>query len=164
VNVDIPTYLSFFSGIGGLDLAVRLIAPEARCCGYVEIEVPAVGILAARMEDGSLDAAPVWSDIRTFPTELYRGRVAGAVFGFPCTDLSVAGKQAGLEGGTRSGLFYSAMRVVREVEYEVCSVADGIARGLDFTRHDQFRGLGNMVVPLSGALALLILLNRDTER
>jgi hypothetical protein len=50
------------------------------------------------------------------------------------------------------------------VEYEVCSVADGIARGLDFTRADQLRGLGNMVVPLSGALALLILLNRDTER
>ena len=55
MNVDIPTYLSFFSGIGGLDLAVRLVAPEARCCGYVEIEVPAVGILAARMEDGSLE-------------------------------------------------------------------------------------------------------------
>jgi hypothetical protein len=50
------------------------------------------------------------------------------------------------------------------VEYEVCSVADGIARGVDFTRPDQLRGLGNMVVPLSGALALLILLNRDTER
>ena len=50
------------------------------------------------------------------------------------------------------------------VEYEVCSMADGIARGVDFTRPDQLRGLGNMVVPLSGALALLILLNRDTER
>ena len=111
-------YISLFAGAGGLDLAVRLVAPEARCCGYVEIEVPAVGILAARMEDGSLDAAPVWSDIRTFPTGLYRGRVAGAVFGFPCTDLSVAGKQAGLEGGTRSGLFYEAMRVVREVGCE----------------------------------------------
>ena len=133
MNVDIPTYLSFFSGIGGLDLAVRLVAPEARCCGYVEIEVPAVGILAARMEDGSLDAAPVWSDIRTFPTGLYRGRVAGAVFGFPCTDLSVAGKQAGLEGGTRSGLFFEAMRVVR------------------------------MVVPQQGALALLVLLDRTEE-
>jgi DNA (cytosine-5)-methyltransferase 1 len=117
-DVAIPTYLSFFSGIGGLDLAVRLAVPEARCIGYVEIEVPAVGILAARMEDGSLDAAPVWSDIRIFPTGLYRGRVAGAVFGFPCTDLSVAGKQAGLEGGTRSGLFYDAMRVVREVGCE----------------------------------------------
>jgi DNA (cytosine-5)-methyltransferase 1 len=114
------TYLSFFSGVGGLDLSVRLALPEAKCIGYVEIELPAVAILASRLEDGSLDDAPVWSDIRTFPTELYRGRVAGAVFGFPCTDLSVAGKQAGLEGGTRSGLFYDAMRVVREVGCEWC--------------------------------------------
>ena len=116
----VSTYISFFSGGGGLDLAIRLAVPEARCIGYVEIELPAAAILAARIADGSVDQAPVWSDIRTFPSELYCGRVAGAVFGFPCTDLSVAGKQAGLEGGTRSGLFYSAMRVVREVGCEWC--------------------------------------------
>ena len=118
MNVAIPTYLSFFSGAGGLDLAVTLAVPATRCIGYVEIELPADAILAARIADGSMDEAPVWSDIRTFPSELYCGRVAGAVFGFPCTDLSVAGKQAGLEGGTRSGLFYDAMRVVREVGCE----------------------------------------------
>jgi hypothetical protein len=32
MNVDIPTYLSFFSGIGGLDLAVRLVAPAGADC------------------------------------------------------------------------------------------------------------------------------------
>jgi site-specific DNA-cytosine methylase len=112
------TYVSLFAGCGGLDLAVQLVVPEARCIGYVEIEVPAVGILAARMEDGSMDEAPVWSDIRSFPAELYRGRVAGAVFGFPCQDLSVAGKQAGLAEGTRSGLFYDAMRTVRSLGCE----------------------------------------------
>lgn len=120
VALDTATYLSFFAGIGGLDLAVRLAAPAARCIGYVEIEAPAAGILAARMEDGSMDQAPVWSDIRTFPSELYCGRVAGAVFGFPCQDLSVAGKQAGMAEGTRSGLFYDAMRVVRAVGCEWC--------------------------------------------
>lgn len=117
-DVALPTYLSFFSGAGGLDLAVRLVVPEARCIGYVEIELPAAAILAARIEDGTLDAAPVWSDIRTFPGELYRGRVAGAVFGFPCQDLSVAGKQEGMVEGNRSGLFYAAMRVVRAVGCE----------------------------------------------
>ena len=114
----VSTYLSFFSGAGGLDLAVRLAVPEACCVGYVEVEIPAAAILAARIADGSLDSAPVWSDIRTFPSRLYRGKVAGAVYGFPCTDLSVAGKQAGLFGGTRSGLFFDAMRVVREVGCE----------------------------------------------
>ena len=43
----LSTYLSFFSGAGGLDLAVRLAVPEARCIGYVEIELPAAAILAA---------------------------------------------------------------------------------------------------------------------
>ena len=75
----VPTYLSFFSGAGGLDLAVRLAVPDALCIGYVEIELPAAAILAARIADGSVDEAPAWSDIRTFPSELYRGRVAGAV-------------------------------------------------------------------------------------
>jgi DNA (cytosine-5)-methyltransferase 1 len=122
-SVDIPaeiTYLSFFSGIGGLDLSVRLAVPAARCIGYVEIEAPAAGILATRMEDSTLDAAPIWTDIRAFPSRLYCGRVAGAVFGFPCQDLSVAGKQEGMVEGNRSGLFYSAMRVVREVGCEWC--------------------------------------------
>lgn len=116
----VPTYLSFFSGAGGLDLAIRLAVPDARCVGYVEIELPAAAILAARVADGSMDEAPIWSDIRTFPSKLYRDRVAGAVFGFPCQDLSVAGKQEGLVEGNRSGLFFAAMRVVREVGCEWC--------------------------------------------
>ena len=48
------------------------------------------------------------------------------------------------------------------VEYEVRGMAARIARGMDFARPDQLRSLGNMVVPLQGALALLVLLNRDT--
>lgn len=111
-------HVSFFSGAGGLDLAVRLAVPDARCIGYVEIELPAAAILAARIADGSVDEAPIWPDIRTFPCGLYCGRVAGAVFGFPCQDLSVAGKQAGINEGNRSGLFFEAMRVVREVGCE----------------------------------------------
>jgi DNA (cytosine-5)-methyltransferase 1 len=35
-------------------------------------------------------------------------------FGFPCQDLSVAGKQAGMKIGTRSGLFYEVMRLLDE--------------------------------------------------
>lgn len=50
------------------------------------------------------------------------------------------------------------------VEYEVRDVAARVARGVDFTRTDQLRGLGNMVVPQQGSLALLVLLQRSTER
>lgn len=91
-------YVSCFAGFGGLDLAVRIAKPKARCIGYVEINVEATEVLAARIAEGSLDNAPVWSDIRSFPSELYRGRVAGLVAGFPCPDYSVAGKRAGIVG------------------------------------------------------------------
>ena len=109
------TYVSLFSGYGGLDLAVRCALPDARCVCFVEREAPAAAILAARMEDGGLEEAPIWSDIVTFPSGLFRGRVAGLVGGFPCQDLSAAGRQAGIDG-ERSGLFFEIIRLVRELE------------------------------------------------
>lgn len=98
--------LSCFSGIGALDLGVGRVLGNARTVLYVERELPAVRILAARMEDGSIDAAPVWSDVRTVPDYIRADLVCG---GFPCQDLSTAGARAGL-GGTRSGLFYDMVR------------------------------------------------------
>ena len=65
----------------------------------------------------SLESAPIWSDVRTFPCELFRGRVAGLVGGFPCTDLSVAGKRAGING-EHSGLWFEYLRIIREVQPE----------------------------------------------
>jgi hypothetical protein len=46
------------------------------------------------------------------------------------------------------------------VESEVRGVASGTSGGLDFSRQDQLRSLGNLVVPLQGAAALLVLLKR----
>ena len=107
-------YISLFSGAAGLDLAVRLAIPEARCVCFCEREIGAARILAARMEDGSLEPAPIWSDVCTFPCELFRDRVAGIVGGFPCTDLSVAGKRAGING-EHSGLWFEYLRIIRAV-------------------------------------------------
>lgn len=109
------TYVSLFAGSGGLDLAVRVALPQSRCILYVEREAPAAASLASRIDDGSLDAAPIWADVRTVPWHLYRGRVAGLVGGFPCQDLSVAGKQAGIHGD-KSGLFFEFIRAFRELE------------------------------------------------
>jgi hypothetical protein len=47
------------------------------------------------------------------------------------------------------------------IESEVRGVASGATGGMDFSRADQLRSLGNLVVPLQGALALLVLLDRD---
>lgn len=94
-DVDALTYVSWFSGAGSLDLGLRIACPGARAIGYVEIEATACEILAARFADGSLDDAPIWSDIRSWPGELYRGRVDLAIFGAPCQPYSVAGQQRG---------------------------------------------------------------------
>lgn len=59
-----------------------------------------------------------------------------------------------------SGIIAERPDLAPAVEHEVRGMASGIAGGLDFARPDQLRGLGNMVVPQQGALALLVLLDR----
>lgn len=113
-NVDPYTYLSCFAGAGGLDLGLRICLPEARCIGYVECEAQACVTLGARIAEGSLDDAPIWSDVRTFPSKLYRGRVAGIVAGFPCPDYSVAGKREGIEG-EHGQLWWDLLKVIEGV-------------------------------------------------
>ena len=90
-------YASLCTGGGGLDLALRLALPDARCVLYVENEISAAGLLAARIADDALDDAPIWSDLRTLDVEAWRGIVDGVVGGFPCPPYSVAGKQAGAD-------------------------------------------------------------------
>lgn len=127
-------YLSLFSGAGGLDEGLRLAVPHARCVCYVERELPAAAILAARIADGFLDDAPVWSDVSTFDGRPWRGAVDLVVGGFPCTDISSAGKREGLVEGNASGLWYEMARIVREVRPRLLFVENVGAltvRGLD---------------------------------
>lgn len=63
------------------------------------------------MEEGSLHPAPVWfGDFTKFPAAKFRGLVDCIVAGFPCQDLSLAGKRAGLDGA-RSGLFFDILDI-----------------------------------------------------
>lgn len=111
---SIYNYISVFSGGGGLDLAVQLAVPKARCVCHVEIEVAAATILASRMAEGSLDEAPIWSDARTFDGRPWRGRVGGIIAGFPCPDYSVAGQRKGITG-EHGQLWYPLASIIREV-------------------------------------------------
>lgn len=83
----------------------------SRCVLYAEREAYPVSVLEARMEEGSLDAAPIWlGDFTKLPAKEFRGVVDIVIAGFPCQDLSVAGRRAGLDGA-RSGLFFEVVRV-----------------------------------------------------
>ena len=106
--------ISLFAGTGMLDEGVRAgfdyLGFDYRCVCYVERDAYAAATLVARMEGQALDQAPVWDDITTFDGRRWRGKVDCLVAGFPCQDISVAGRRAGLDG-KRSGLFYEVLRV-----------------------------------------------------
>lgn len=106
--------IELFSGVGmlgeGLRAGLDYLGIPYRAVCHVEREAHAASVLVARMEEGSMDAAPVWSDVTTFDARQWRGKVDCVVAGFPCQDLSVAGKRAGLDG-KRSGLFFEVTRI-----------------------------------------------------
>jgi DNA (cytosine-5)-methyltransferase 1 len=91
------TYISTFSGCGLGDLAhQRLASPRWRCVGYVEFDPHAQQTLLARIEDGSLQPAPIFGDIRDFArlhAREYSGLVDMVAGGFPCQPFSKAGKR-----------------------------------------------------------------------
>lgn len=124
--------LSLFAGGAGLDLGVEL-ATGARTVCFVEREAYAASALVARMAEGSLAEAPIWSDVRTFDGRPWRDVVDLIVGGFPCQDISNAGKRAGLEG-ERSGLWREYARIVAEVRPRLVFIENVAAlrsRGLD---------------------------------
>lgn len=93
-------------------LASRLLGWRTVCA--VEIEPYCQRVLAQRQRDGMLDPFPIWDDVCTFDGRPWRGRVDVVSGGFPCQDISSAGRGAGLSG-SRSGLWFEMLRVIGEV-------------------------------------------------
>lgn len=102
--------LDLFSGIGGIGLALE---PWVRTVAYCERDRYAQGVLLSRMRSGDIDSAPIWDDITTLRGDMLP-RIDIIFGGFPCQDLSVAGRGKGL-AGERSGLFFEVIRLVKEL-------------------------------------------------
>ena len=102
------------AGVGmlgeGVRAACELLGIEHRTVCYVEREAAAAAQLARLMEAGALDPAPIWSDMLTFDGAAWRGCVDFLIAGFPCQDISIAGRRAGLDG-QRSGLFFDILDI-----------------------------------------------------
>ena len=118
---------SAFAGIGGLDLGFERSGME--CSWQVEIDDYATRILAKRWPN-----VRRWDDIQTFPPgdEVEPWRVDVIAGGFPCQDISLAGKGGGL-AGERSGLFFEIIRLARLLQPRAIvleNVAALLARGM----------------------------------
>jgi len=105
------TAVSLFAGVGGFDLALERAG--VKVVASVEWDKNAQNVLKRRFPN-----ATIFGDIQGVTGEQLRatgfnptdGIITG---GFPCQDLSVAGKRAGLEG-SRSGLFWEICRLLDE--------------------------------------------------
>jgi len=104
--------LALFAGAGGGILGGHLLGWRTVCA--VEWGEYPASVLCARQNDGLLPAFPIWSDVQTFDGKPWRGRVDVVSGGFPCQDISVAGKGAGISG-ERSGMWSHMARIVGEV-------------------------------------------------
>jgi len=109
--------LSLCSGIGALDLGIKLAVPQARTVCYVERESFCQATLVVRMEEAALDSAPIWDDLKTFDGKPWRGRVDCITGGYPCQPFSVAGSRRGAEDPRH--LWPDIKRITEEVVPEI---------------------------------------------
>jgi len=92
---QLPTVLSLCTGYSGIERGLELAGFKHRVVAYVEIEAFAIANLVNKMETGQMDAAPVWTNLKTLPVECFSGCVDVITGGYPCQPFSAAGRRQG---------------------------------------------------------------------
>lgn len=122
--------LALFAGAGGGILGGKLLGWRTVCA--VEWDSYARDVLVSRQNDGCLEAFPIWDDVQTFDGKPWRGLIDVVSGGFPCQDISAAGKGAGIEG-ERSSMWKHMARIIGEVQPKYAFVENSpmlVGRGL----------------------------------
>lgn len=136
-------FISLFAGVGGFDLGFE--KSGMTCVGQVEIDKNARKILEKHWPD-----VPKHDDVRTAKEwaneQGFVGNVDVVCGGFPCQDLSVAGKRAGL-AGERSGLFHDALAFATHVKAKII-ILENVAGLLS---SNAGRDFGTVLVELANA-------------
>ena len=131
--------LALFAGAGGGILGGHLLGWRTVCA--VEWEQYPASVLCARQNDGLLPPFPIWDDVQTFDGKPWRGIVDVVSGGFPCTDISAAGKGAGIDGEA-SGMWREMARIIHEVRPQYVFVENSPML--------TSRGLGTVLGDLAG--------------
>jgi len=115
--------LDLFSGIGGFSLGLERAGMET--VAFCEFDEHAQKVLRKHWPD-----VPIHSDIRELDAKQFRGTVDVICGGFPCQDLSTAGKQVGFSG-ERSSLYGEMLRVISECmpRYAIFENVTGLLTG-----------------------------------
>jgi DNA (cytosine-5)-methyltransferase 1 len=127
--------LSLFAGIGGFDLGLERTG-GFETVAFCEIDKKAQAVLRKHWPE-----VPVYGDVRQLTADRLRadGIVPDVIVGgFPCQDISLAGRGAGIDG-ERSGLWGEYSRLVREIRPRfviVENVSALLGRGLDRVLRD----------------------------
>lgn len=101
---------SLFSGIGGPEKALKRLGIKYELVGYSEIDKYASKSYSAVHKEPEIKN--YWDITKINEKELLDFDLM--TWGFPCQDISIAGKQAGIKQGTRSGLYYDGLRILKE--------------------------------------------------
>ena len=130
--------LHLFAGAGGGILGGILLGHRPVCA--VELEPYCRKVLLQRQRDGILPKFPIWDDVCTFDGNPWRGKVDVICGGFPCQDISAAGKGAGITG-KKSGLWGEMARIISEIRPKFAFMENSPML--------TFRGLGRVLGDLS---------------
>lgn len=118
--------LSLFSGIGAFEKALTNIGEPYKVVNYCEIDKYAS---KAYSLIHNLDENMNLKDVTTIETEKLPHDIDFITYGFPCQDISQAGKQKGFtnENGdlTRSGLFFEALRIIEDTQPKI-AIAENV--------------------------------------
>ena len=104
--------LAIFAGAGGGILGGKLLGWRTVCA--VERDAYAAQVLAQRQNDGMLQPFPIWSDVCSFDGKPWRGIVDVVSGGFPCQDISAAGRGDGING-KKSSAWTQVIRICGEI-------------------------------------------------
>ena len=121
-------YLSLFSGIGAFESALTNLGVNYEIVNYCEIDKYASKSYSAI--HGVPETKNLWDITKVNVFNLPKpGEIDLVTYGFPCQDISIAGKQKGLfnEDGslTRSGLFFDALKVIEYCKPKV-AIAENV--------------------------------------